>query len=170
MYQYAVGLCLCYTFLAESLSEINKKRIIQHCSQLCHFYNPTVLQCTYRHNDGINAQPNSVSLLLCQRMQLYKCLRPLQVFICIQCTCVAYILSMFKATVPICVRPQRDGRWQIGPTLRKAPQSDAWPRVRCHHNICCGLEPPSPITRPITGADLLPRATATAIEEMTAPK
>ncbi len=28
----------------------------------------------------------------------------------------------FKASVPICVWPQKDGRWQIGPTLeRKAP-------------------------------------------------
>lgn len=39
----------------------------------------------------------------------------------------------------------------------------AWRRVRCHHNICCRLEPPpAPVMHPVRAADLLPQATATA--------
>ncbi|KAK5932115.1 hypothetical protein CgunFtcFv8_003847 [Champsocephalus gunnari] len=53
----------------------------------------------------------------------------------------------------------------------KPLHSDAWPRVRCHHNICYRLEPPpGPVMHPISVANLLPRATAAAIEEEVSAK
>lgn len=75
------------------------------------------------HHNWINAQPNSLSFLnWIQIGALYSCQN-----LCIHSRFFLYTVHMcslhitFKASVPICVWPQKDGRWQIGPTLRKTP-------------------------------------------------
>lgn len=75
------------------------------------------------HNNWIKAQPNSLSLL--KWIQIVHVQLPkipvliLGFYLYTVHMCSPHVT--FKASVPICVWPQSDSRWQIGPTLRKAP-------------------------------------------------
>lgn len=68
----------------------------------------------------------------------------------------------FKATVPICARPQRRSRWRIGPSVRKTPLERrlAAGQMSPQHLLQAGAAAPALVMHPISVADLLPQATA----------
>lgn len=79
--------------------------------------------------------------------------------ICLQCTCVACTSRSKPPSPSVCdLRAMADGR--LARHSGKPLYSVAWQEVRCHHNICCRLEPPpAPVMHPVRPADLLPLAT-----------
>lgn len=73
-------------------------------------------------NDWINAQPNSLSFLKFRCMSGAHTAGKISGLIFYLNTVHMRILRITcKASASICVWPQKDGRWQIGPKLRKVP-------------------------------------------------
>lgn len=81
--------------------------------------------------------------------------------------CILHIT--FKASVSICMWPQKDGRWQIGPKLRKVPFR-VTPDQGSDVTAASAAGSSRALTHPISDADLLPQATAAAIEEENVPE
>lgn len=96
-------------------------------------------------------------------MQLPESVYSLWAFICVQCTCVAHILHL-----SICAWPQKDGRWQIGPAVRKTPLR-VTPGPGSDVTTTSAADSsrrPGALVCPVRGsADLLPRATVEACEK-----